>query len=338
MYLQCAIIHTSKHFKDCTLFLNRHYGTGERQWTFLTGGSDVSVQVTNLLQCLSAGLVYHQDHKDHNPDVLSDVKSLVGDTQASYVFFSTSFSLHPYKTTRDDFIIRTDISDHGGHCRTIIGGGPKPSLYSYGRSRSVGAPCPSKNIHPLMHVRPSQSSAEYLKVFAVGTHGETLYSLSCSGGPLEWIRYGLLQTPEAIVLIDDFGSEVHPDLQGSLVLALSAAFPKTQFIVSTTSPYVLSKARRDEVVVIKKVNGACVLTEPEYDPRLCTSGEISRSIVGVKSDIPSQEVADMYDRMRFLSADEMRDEDEDALVDEIRRKLTDLGFINLPKPKPMRPS
>ncbi|ASZ14053.1 AAA family ATPase [Chitinophaga pendula] len=54
-----------------------------------------------------------------------------------------------------------------------------------------------------------------------------------------------------IVLIDEFGIHLHPELQMSALQRLKAAFPNIQFIISTHSPLLLNGLKKEQVHILE---------------------------------------------------------------------------------------
>jgi predicted ATP-binding protein involved in virulence len=65
---------------------------------------------------------------------------------------------------------------------------------------------------------------------------------------------------EGIVLIDEIDLHLHPQWQREVIPALLATFPKLQFIVTTHSPQVLSKVKKESVFILE--NGKLVQDVP----------------------------------------------------------------------------
>ena len=56
---------------------------------------------------------------------------------------------------------------------------------------------------------------------------------------------------EGIVLIDEIEQHLHPEWQRKVIPALSDTFPNLQFIVTTHSPQVLSKVKKENVFILE---------------------------------------------------------------------------------------
>jgi predicted ATP-binding protein involved in virulence len=62
----------------------------------------------------------------------------------------------------------------------------------------------------------------------------------------------IAQQTEGVVLIDEFGIHLHPELQMSALKKLCDAFPKVQFIISTHSPLLLNGLSKEQVHILEK--------------------------------------------------------------------------------------
>jgi len=84
----------------------------------------------------------------------------------------------------------------------------------------------------------------------------------------------LLDNPlfgEGIILIDEIDLHLHPQWQREIIGALNATFPNCQFIITTHSPQVLSKIKKENIFVIEDNK---IIEEPSN-----TYGKDSNSIL-----------------------------------------------------------
>ncbi|MFM8252407.1 MAG: AAA family ATPase [Planctomycetota bacterium] len=109
----------------------------------------------------------------------------------------------------------------------------------------------------------------------------------------------LAETP-GVVLIDELDVHLHPKWQRGMVEALRETFPKTQFIATTHSPFIVQSLREDELI---NLQGQTI-------PQLGNLGveQIVRGLMGV--DRP--EVALRYDEMVTAAKDYLTTLDEAA--------------------------
>ncbi len=66
-----------------------------------------------------------------------------------------------------------------------------------------------------------------------------------------WIGEGAVRETPGIVMIDEVDMHLHPSWQQEILPALSKAFPKIQFVVSTHSPQVLTTVEPECIRIIK---------------------------------------------------------------------------------------
>ena len=144
---------------------------------------------------------------------------------------------------------------------------------------------------------------------------------------------------EFVVTIDEPENHLHPTMQRSLMRRLLKTFPKTQFIIATHSPFMVSSVSDSYVYVLRYVN--TITEEVQSDERILASestrvvsqkldtvnkagsaSEILREVLGVKATIPEwveDEIADIVAHYRE------REITREALS-ELRNELSQLGY------------
>lgn len=118
---------------------------------------------------------------------------------------------------------------------------------------------------------------------------------------------------EGIVLIDEIDLHLHPQWQREVIPALLATFPNLQFIVTTHSPQVLSKVKKESIFILE--DGQLVKNVPNTYGR--NASAILFEIFGV-TDRPV-EVQEKINRCAALLEEENYDEAKALL-----KELTDL--------------
>jgi predicted ATP-binding protein involved in virulence len=83
-----------------------------------------------------------------------------------------------------------------------------------------------------------------------------------------------------VVLIDEIELHLHPRWQGRVVPALERTFPNCQFILTTHSPQVLSRVRREQIVLLSRFRRV------EHLPY--TEGRDSNAILDELMGVPSR--------------------------------------------------
>lgn len=74
------------------------------------------------------------------------------------------------------------------------------------------------------------------------------------------------QSIPGVVLIDEFGIHLHPDLQSKALQRLSQEFPHVQFIITTHSPMLLNGLRKEQVHIMElEEDGKRTVRHPERD-------------------------------------------------------------------------
>ena len=106
---------------------------------------------------------------------------------------------------------------------------------------------------------------------------------------------------EAIVLIDEIDLHLHPKWQQTLLPDLMQTFPKTQFIVTTHSPQILSTVHKDNIWLLKCCEelGICAY-RPITEPYGAESTEALQSIMQVDPRPQNLPEVEEYNRYLFL--------------------------------------
>lgn len=134
-----------------------------------------------------------------------------------------------------------------------------------------------------------------------------------------------------LVLIDEIDLYLHPTWQRGFIEALSAAFPRLQFVVTTHSPALLTAFRPDEIVLLDQDPESGDIVRRAYleDPRLMTGSEVYEEFFDLAS-LSKRELVDGLRRHRFLANDPYRTDDEDrelsTLADALRAEYPDIAL------------
>lgn len=110
------------------------------------------------------------------------------------------------------------------------------------------------------------------------------------------------QTTNGIVLIDEFGIHLHPELQMSAIQRLCQTFPKIQFIISTHSPLLLNGLKKEQVHILEKdENENRKIRNSDIDIEGLGAEGILKDLFGMLStlDDTSRQWADSY-RQLFI--------------------------------------
>jgi predicted ATP-binding protein involved in virulence len=102
-----------------------------------------------------------------------------------------------------------------------------------------------------------------------------------------------LDTP-GIVLIDEIDLHLHPSWQQRVVHDLMETFPKTQFILTTHSPQVLSTIKREHIQIIgENIEGNLITTHPMIETYGEPSGDVLLGAMNVDALPHIAETADL---------------------------------------------
>ncbi len=86
---------------------------------------------------------------------------------------------------------------------------------------------------------------------------------------------------EAVVLIDEIELHLHPSWQQRVLADLARTFPRTQFIVSTHSPQVLTTVKPEHVLELRRKHGG-IVAEPASAPTYgAEAGDVLATVMGV---------------------------------------------------------
>ena len=126
---------------------------------------------------------------------------------------------------------------------------------------------------------------------------------------------------EAVVLIDEVESHLHPSWQQRILNDLTRTFPKAQFIVSTHSPQVLTTIEPEHVVELARENGRIVAGAPSGWTYGAAAGDVLSVVMGVDERPDNRFTKALTPYMRLVG--EGRGESEEALA--LRATLENLS-------------
>ena len=157
---------------------------------------------------------------------------------------------------------------------------------------------------------------------------------------LTWRLYMFSQVnDEFVVTIDEPENHLHPTMQRTLMRRLMTAFPKTQFIIATHSPFMVSSVSDSNVYVLRyedtetdeiqggeqiAVSESTRVVSQELDTvnKAGNASEILREVLGVKATIPEwveEDLAGIVARYREMQIT------RESLA-ELRKELSGLGY------------
>ncbi|MEA5534396.1 AAA family ATPase [Crocosphaera sp. XPORK-15E] len=144
----------------------------------------------------------------------------------------------------------------------------------------------------------------------------------------------VLKQGNGMILIDEIEAHLHPQWQREIIPALTKTFPSCQFIVTTHSPQVLSKVKRENVFILEDGNVISAKDEDYY-----TYGRDSNSILSEIMEVPErpleikQQIRDCLDLIDegFKLKDDIKLREAKAKINELSDLLgeDDLDIVSL---------
>lgn len=132
-----------------------------------------------------------------------------------------------------------------------------------------------------------------------------------------------------VVLIDEFGIHLHPDLQSATLRRLSEAFPQVQFIVSTHSPMLVNGLDADQVHLLQVAeDGVRSVRHPSRDIIGMGAEGILLEVFGLKStfDDETLNAAKRYAKLVKMSVSGRLSESEVEEFNQLRASLRQFAF------------
>lgn len=134
----------------------------------------------------------------------------------------------------------------------------------------------------------------------VGIVADLAWRMSVASGR----RGDRLATP-AVVTIDDIDLLLHPGAQQRVLPDLLETFPRVQFIVSTSSPLVLSTLRPEQIVELAWENGEVIAGGTAGWTYGAEAGDVLTATMGTPARPPGNAFADrLHQYMRLIQRDD----------------------------------
>ncbi len=112
---------------------------------------------------------------------------------------------------------------------------------------------------------------------------------------------------EFVITIDEPENHLHPKLQKTFLTSLVNAFPNSQFIVTTHSPFIVTCMRDSNVYVLDfNENNKVYSQKIELDNKAATANDVLRDVLGLDYTLPvwaSDKLQDIYRRASEVSKD-----------------------------------
>lgn len=136
-----------------------------------------------------------------------------------------------------------------------------------------------------------------------------------------------IKSQAAVVLIDEIDAHLHPEWQQRIVGTLKEQFPHVQFIATTHSPLIVGELELAQVYRVRWEGEDVVADHPSQPIKgMGVAGLLTSEMFGLTSTV-DKTTRELLEKQRALSGgDEPLSEEEKAALEEVNRKLEDLGF------------
>ncbi len=125
--------------------------------------------------------------------------------------------------------------------------------------------------------------------------------------------FDLRDTP-GVVMVDEVDLHLHPLWQQQVADALTKAFPRVQWILTTHSPQVVSTVARESVWILRTTRGQSEIVRPDTQ----TEGEESSSVLASIFDVDPMPATRWAEKLNLLDASvESRDPEVSILLEEV---------------------
>jgi energy-coupling factor transporter ATP-binding protein EcfA2 len=128
-----------------------------------------------------------------------------------------------------------------------------------------------------------------------------------------------------LVLLDEIDLHLHPQWQIEVITRVKNLLPRMSFIVTTHNPLTLVGARPEEIWMLTKEDGVVRAERGVEAPMLLTGGQIYSRYFGIRDLYPSK-IGEALRRYGFLSGYPLRNDDEQAEMEELRALLEGSGI------------
>lgn len=134
-----------------------------------------------------------------------------------------------------------------------------------------------------------------------------------------------LSRMRGLVLIDEIDLHLHPQWQIEIISRTKALLPEMSFVVTTHNPLTLVGAKAEEIWILDRSSGGGRATSGVETPIFMTGGQIYRQYFGI-NDIYPNALGRLLQRYSYLSGYALRDDTEQAELEDIQLRLADAGI------------
>lgn len=129
-----------------------------------------------------------------------------------------------------------------------------------------------------------------------------------------------------LVLIDEIDLHLHPRWQIEIITRTRRLLPKMSFIVTTHNPLTLVGAKAEEIWILERENGKISARRGNEMPKLLTGGQLYSQYFGIEDMYPDG-LGQALNRYSFLSGFAMRNDDEQAELEQLQARLREEGIL-----------
>ena len=139
------------------------------------------------------------------------------------------------------------------------------------------------------------------------------------------LKYDAANETNGVVIIDEFGIHLHPELQNAALTRLAKAFPKIQFLVYTHSPLLLNGLKKEQVhILTKDISGNRVIENAKSDIVGLGAEGILIKIFNLPTtyDTESLKWAEDYKKLFLKKLQNPLSDTEEAQFEDLLKKLS----------------
>jgi predicted ATP-binding protein involved in virulence/sRNA-binding regulator protein Hfq len=132
----------------------------------------------------------------------------------------------------------------------------------------------------------------------------------------------------AIVIVDEIDSYIHPIWQQGFLQTLREIFPNTQFIVSTHSPLLVAGLNRAQIVELEynEETKSVDILEEQVDTWAMSYADILLKLFNTKEPDPTKIIGEL--RLKLQNLDDSNSEEKLSLQEDIRRLEKSAAYLN----------
>ncbi len=141
----------------------------------------------------------------------------------------------------------------------------------------------------------------------------------------------VLEEIRGVVLIDEFGIHLHPDLQSDALMRLQAIFPKVQFIITTHSPMLVNGLKKEQIHILSEQEDGTRIAELAEEDAIGLGAEgILKEFFGLDTtfDTATLEYQEDYKKLFNKRIEGKLNADEKTRFTFLNKELSKFRFDN----------